>query len=385
MLVFAVDLDETKPLGTWGADAMPDGCQVHPQCSYAATHDSFHNLGATQNALPWIVPMDLAPEQVVKFKVTVVRDYETWFAFEMTFTVGSVAGGGEAGLALATTRSGAPGSGGVHKPGVRAPGMGAAVEGGWRAPDATKSPTMDSATPGVSSSDAGEVPTISVDGSSGGGGGGRGGGGGSGGGGGRKAEAGGGKIIGGVEGGGDTFMSVALAKAKRRTARIVHGFVMGLVWLVLAPGAALVSRHGRKAPWWFAFHRNAGITVAVATLGAAAFITAVRGWSTPWGRHGKVGAAVCVLVLVQSAGGVLRKSLPRATWSAVHRVTGAALLVAAAYNCLLGAAMIGRMETGTKRAYSLVCAATATCAMLGGMMELQRRRHNTHAKLERKL
>jgi|AntAceMinimDraft_5_1070358.scaffolds.fasta_scaffold06762_7 hypothetical protein len=44
------------------------------------THDSSHNLGATQNVLPLIVPTDLALERVVKFKVTVVRDYETWFA-----------------------------------------------------------------------------------------------------------------------------------------------------------------------------------------------------------------------------------------------------------------------------------------------------------------
>ena len=33
-----------------------------------------------------------------------VRDYETWFAFEKVFTVGSAAGGGEAGRA-ATSHS----------------------------------------------------------------------------------------------------------------------------------------------------------------------------------------------------------------------------------------------------------------------------------------
>ena len=60
---------------------MPDGCQIHPHCSYAATHDSFHNLGAVSKALPWIVPGDLTPGQVVKFKVTVVRDYETWWGY----------------------------------------------------------------------------------------------------------------------------------------------------------------------------------------------------------------------------------------------------------------------------------------------------------------
>ena len=53
-------------------------------------------------------------------------------------------------------------------------------------------------------------------------------------------------------------MSASVVKARRRTARIGHGLVMGLAWLVFAPGAVLVARHGRKAPWWFAFHRNAG-------------------------------------------------------------------------------------------------------------------------------
>ena len=99
---------------------------------------------------------------------------------------------------------------------------------------------------------------------------------------------------------------------------------------------------------------HAGAAVAVATLGSAAFITAERGWSTPWGKHGKVGAAVCALVMVQSVGGFLRKSFPRAPWAKLHRLVGAALLFGAAYNCLLGAAMIGWMETGMKRAYPLV-------------------------------
>jgi len=55
-----VDKEETKPLGTWAADRMPDGCQKHPHCTYAATHDAYHNLGAVRNALPWIAPADLA-------------------------------------------------------------------------------------------------------------------------------------------------------------------------------------------------------------------------------------------------------------------------------------------------------------------------------------
>jgi hypothetical protein len=54
---------------------------------------------------------------VVKIKVTVVRDYETWFAFERIITVGSAAGGGETGLELEPPKA-------VSAGGVRAPGRG---------------------------------------------------------------------------------------------------------------------------------------------------------------------------------------------------------------------------------------------------------------------
>ena len=96
-LVYAVDDDETKPLGGWDNAAMPDGCQAHPQCSHAATHDAFHNTGIVTDVLPWIAPAEAGSrkDSVIKFKVTVVRDYETWFAFEQTFVVGTEEGAGE--------------------------------------------------------------------------------------------------------------------------------------------------------------------------------------------------------------------------------------------------------------------------------------------------
>lgn len=83
--------------------------------------------------------------------------------------------------------------------------------------------------------------------------------------------------------------------------------------------------------------------------------------------------------------GYVRKRFPRAPWAKLHRAVGAALLSGAAYNCLLGAAMIGWMETGMKSVYSLVCAAMASAALLAAVMEVQRRRRSAHAKLERKL
>jgi len=82
--------------------------------------------------------------------------------------------------------------------------------------------------------------------------------------------------------------------------------------------ALLSISTGATTLWWFAFHRNAGIAVTVATVVSAAFILAVRGWSTPWGKHGKVGAVVAVLVCVQASNGLLRKMLPRAAWSQVR-------------------------------------------------------------------
>lgn len=153
-------------------------------------------------------------------------------------TVGSAGGGGEDGLKLSAS------SAAVSKSGARAPGMGAAVQGGWRAPDGSK-PTADPATVPTpsssssssdsssdSSSGAGKAPSSSSKPSV------------------LRANGGGGGRKGGAgSGGGVGFVSAALAKARRRMARVAHGLVMGLAWLGIAPGAALVARHGRKAPW----------------------------------------------------------------------------------------------------------------------------------------
>lgn len=83
--------------------------------------------------------------------------------------------------------------------------------------------------------------------------------------------------------------------------------------------------------------------------------------------------------------GYFRKRFPRAPWAKLHRAVGAALLSGAAYNCLLGAAMIGWMETGMKGVYSLVCAMLVSTVMLAAVMEVQRRQRSAHVKLERKL
>ena len=80
-------------VGSWDDAAMPDGAQTHPHCAHAATHDAFHNTGIVTDTLPFIVPMDLNAGARVTFKVTAVRDYETWFAFESeAYVVGDARG-----------------------------------------------------------------------------------------------------------------------------------------------------------------------------------------------------------------------------------------------------------------------------------------------------
>ena len=88
------------------------------------------------------------------FKTTVVRDYETWFAFETSFVVGAADGAGDADVAFPSTTTSerttdtneemneetrAPGEERQTKTKTRAPSMGKAVEGGWRA-QSRKSP-----------------------------------------------------------------------------------------------------------------------------------------------------------------------------------------------------------------------------------------------------
>ena len=141
-------------VGSWDDAAMSDGAQTHPHCAHAATHDAFHNTGIVTDILPFIVPMDLKSGARVTFKVTVVRDYETWFAFESeAYVVGDARGAGDGDITFffsddatqersnpsETTTTHAPGTRARPRPkkNKRAPGLGKAVEGGWRAPSRT--------------------------------------------------------------------------------------------------------------------------------------------------------------------------------------------------------------------------------------------------------
>ena len=82
MLLFA-EVDG-RLAGAWGDD-LPEGVQAHPHCKQTVTHDTYHVGGLTHDAIPWIVPENLADGTEVVFKATVVRDYATWCASRAAF------------------------------------------------------------------------------------------------------------------------------------------------------------------------------------------------------------------------------------------------------------------------------------------------------------
>ena len=344
---------------------MPDGAQVHPLCPDHATHDAYRSSNPSAEAIvPWIAGTDgMAVGDVVKFKATVVRSHSTWHAFETTFEVGSARGAGFAAIALERGR--APGSDDGGTSGVRAPGMAAATLGGWREPPAGTTEgggqkmgkvVIDAKVAARrrrerSRKEREESRREDV----------------------QKAR----EILGGFGGSAvkvptaekpaveaPTTDAAALVAAadRRRAARLWHGFSMAFAWLLLAPASAFVARHGRDAPTWFAFHRAASYCAAGVTATSAWYIVAARGWSTAWGRHGRVGAYVVVGVALQAIGGYARKRYPRRRWAAFHRALGFACIALGAYNCVAGARLLGALEAGTRSAKSAAISAAATWA-----------------------
>jgi len=356
---------------------MPDGAQVHPLCPDHATHDAYRSSNPSAEAIvPWIAGTDgMAVGDVVKFKATVVRSHSTWHAFETTFEVGSARGAGFAAIALERGR--APGSDDGGMSGVRAPGMAAATLGGWREPPAGTTEgggqkmgkVMIDAKVAArrrrerSRKEREESRREDV----------------------QKAR----EILGGFGGSAvkaptaekpaveaPTTDAAALVAAadRRRAARLWHGFSMAFAWLLLAPASAFVARHGRDAPTWFAFHRAASYCAAGVTATSAWYIVAARGWSTAWGRHGRVGAYVVVGVALQAIGGYARKRYPRRRWAAFHRALGFACIALGAYNCVAGARLLGALEAGTRSAKSAAISAAATWAATFAVMERARGR-----------
>ena len=370
-------------VGSWDDAAMPDGAQTHPHCAHAATHDAFHNTGIVTDILPFIVPMDLKSGTRVTFKVTVVRDYETWFAFESeAYVVGDARGAGEEDIRFflsddatqersnpsETTTTHAPGTRARPRPkkNKRAPGLGKAVEGGWRAPSRTTrtdkkgktaAPTSVGGERGFVEDHRGSSITsapVSV--------------------GGRKVAAGATKSPGAAPLADPLADQSAIStKRRRRNARLAHGLAMGIAWLFFAPSGALVARHGKASKTWFSTHKASGLVVTALTLVSAWYITNTRGWSTPWGKHGKTGGFVIILTLLQALGGYYRKRFPRSRWSAWHRITGVTAIFLGAYNCLAGASMLLWMEVGYGGVLVAARVAAAAWACAAVALELRKR------------
>jgi hypothetical protein len=362
------DADKEMYVGSWDDAAMPDGAQTHPHCAHAATHDAFHNTGIVTDTLPFIVPMDLNAGARVTFKVTVVRDYETWFAFESdAFVVGDARGAGEGDVTFdeTTTTTHAPGT--RARPKQRAPGLGKAAEGGWRAPSRTTreniarktaAPTSVGGERGSSVEDHGGSSTTSAPVSVGG----------------RKVAAGATKSPGTAPLADPLADQSAISvKRRRRNARLAHGLAMGIAWLFFAPSGALVARHGKASKTWFSTHKASGLVVTALTLISAWYITRTRGWSTPWGKHGKTGGFVIILTLLQALGGYYRKRFPRSRWSAWHRITGVTAIFLGAYNCLAGASMLLWMEVGYGGVLVAARVAAAAWACAAVALELRKR------------
>lgn len=95
-----------------------DATQSHPDCNGRVTHTGEHTVGLTSDTVTWAAPPELEVGDEVIFMATVVRQYDTWFAFESEpFRVARVGA-----HAADLRKAGLATKGGAHAPGVHAPG-----------------------------------------------------------------------------------------------------------------------------------------------------------------------------------------------------------------------------------------------------------------------
>jgi len=258
----------------------------------------------------------------VRFEVTVVESYSKWYAFEATFESGTRASAGDES---------------VKYDDERAP----TGEREMRAPDGSKVGTV---------RDVREVTTAGR---------------------GRKVER----------------ASDADARdAALRDARVVHGAIMALAWLVLSPGASLLARYGRRFDaWWFKSHLNAQCAAVALTALSSYFIIHVRGWEKAWGAHGKYGMIVLAFGALQLYAGFNRKSIPRPTFKLWHRAFGVGTGALAAYNCTIGAGMVSRMNAPHASIFvanSPMLVKLCICVVIGAGAAMERQRRVAFGRLK---
>ena len=345
-MIYAVDDKTNKPIGKWLQKDMPNRAQIHPMCGPThATHDISHSKdgGQKRDVLPWVVPVDV-PERVT-FKVTVVEEYETWYAFEMKYERGSARAGGVDGLKLIEedVRE-------MDRNGNKAPSLGAAMRGGY-------APTVTDDGSGSSDGDEREEESREAflaakdpEGTQ------------------YKAKHGQKKEFhktfhSKLAKGGDNKdvyivdpklrakkasdrVSEETKSLQRRTfGRVAHGACMFILWVVFAPVSASIARYGKgNATGWFTVHKSLSAVILYGTLFGIFGILFLRGFSTPWGPHGTFGLKTLGLCVVQMTLGNIRNWIPRPIFRFIHRWLGVAALLLSWYTCRLGARLLSNIE-----------------------------------------
>jgi hypothetical protein len=361
-LVYAVDGITGVPIGKFRESEMPERSQVHAQCEYAATHDVAHHK-STPNAefadvLPWVVPV-VVPKKVT-FKVTVVEEYEYWFAFEQTYEFGSARAGGVEGVEYiqADKRK-------SDKDGNKAPSLGAAMRGGYQ-PKVSENDDDDDDDDedknGNNNNNNNNNNDNSVN---------------------RRSEDPDGvqfraktkiskekhqtytsKLAKGGENKNiyipdprnkakkaSERVSEEQKQAQRKTmGRVAHGLIMFIVWIFLAPASASIARYGKaSASGWFEVHKGLSTIILYATIGAIFGILYLRGFSTPWGPHGTYGLKTIALCCIQMSLGNVRKWIPRPIFRVIHRFLGVLTLLVSWYTVRLGSRLIANIESGVAK------------------------------------
>ena len=341
-MIYAVDSNTERPIGKWLKKDMPERAQIHPMCEYAVTHDLSHskNGGQFKDVVPWVVPAKVPAN--VTFRVTVVEEYETWYAFEMEYKRGSARGGGVNGLKLIKEDIRE-----VDRNGNKAPSLGAAMSGGY-------TPTVTNDEGDEEKEDTREAfrkqSAKDPDGMQ------------------YKAKLAQkkdfhkslhNKLVKGGENR-DIYIPDPKRRAKkaservseetkmmqRRTiGRLAHGVCMFILWVVCAPASASIARYGKgNATGWFTVHKSLSTIILYGTLFGIFGILYLRGFSTPWGPHGTYGLKTLGLCVVQMTLGNIRNWIPRPIFRFIHRWLGVAAVLLSWYTCLLGARLLSNIE-----------------------------------------
>jgi len=92
---------------------------------------------------------------------------------------------------------------------------------------------------------------------------------------------------------------------------VVHGFLMGITWLLIMPTAAFIARYmkHRLGPWWFHIHRGLVLVGVLTALIAFVIILTYVQANHFNAVHGQVGLVILSLMLIQVVVGFLSDKL----------------------------------------------------------------------------